>query len=136
MIRRKTSKYPTRQQLAERKAWAEQFDRCWVCRRDTTVSFDGKYWGWDALQTHEMARRSQTSGKWADVRNYFVTCGRCHVEILAWLELRFQLALKALNDPDNYDRQFINKIRGEAPNSVEEYEVSLAKRFWKVLHER
>jgi hypothetical protein len=112
--------YPTRKQLDERRAWAESFDRCWVCGRESLYL---------PLETHEIASKAQASRKWADVKNYFRTCALCHSELLSWLPEMVQLAFKAEYDPNNYDRSFINRIRNEAENAIDEHTVQLWRKF-------
>jgi hypothetical protein len=114
--------YPSRKQLDERRAWAESFDRCWVCGADERGAFL-------RLETHEIARRSKATKSWADVRNYVRTCDRCHDDIFDWLPAAVQLAIKAEHDPDNYDRDFINQIRNEAENAIDEHTVQLWRKF-------
>jgi hypothetical protein len=120
--RTKRPAYPTRKQLDERRAWAESFDRCFVCG-------DGVRWGLP-LEVHEIASRAQAPGKWADVRNYMLTCRMCHEDVLSWLCEAAQLALKSETDPLNYERVFINRIRGRADNAIAESEVRLWCKFF------
>jgi len=126
MIRRKRSTYPTREQLDERRAWAEQFNRCWLCGVENDDMFL-------QLETHEIARRSKATKSWADVRNYAATCRACHCEILDWLPAVVQLALKAEHDPDNYDREFVNLLRHEAPDSISEGQVQAWRKFVRAI---
>jgi hypothetical protein len=118
--RTKRPAYPSRKQLDERRAWAESFDRCWVC--------DSRGM-WLPLEVHEIASKAQSPGQWADVRNYLMTCRECHDEVLSWLPEVAQLALKLHNDGTNYDRLFINRIRGEAENAIDEHSVRLWRKF-------
>lgn len=122
MIRRRSSRYPTAAQKREREQWSLNFDVCWICRDYLPPLFD----------IHEIASRAQAPNKWADVRNYLKTCRRCHDEVLSWLDESVQLAHKKIFDPDNYDRQFINEIRGHAPDAIAEFEVVLWTKYLKV----
>lgn len=124
MLKRKSSRYPTPAQKREREQWAERFEQCWVCGWLAAR--------WRILETHEIASRAQAPNKWADVRNYLKTCRRCHDEVLSWLPECVQLSMKLLHDPDNYDRQFINEIRGHAPDAIAEHEVVLWTKYLKV----
>ena len=124
MLSRKTPSYPSSAQKREREDWANQFDRCWVCGW-------GEAWG-VPLETHEIGSRAQAPLRWADKRNYFCACHSCNGDILNYLCEPLQLAYKKMYDPDNYDRQFINEIRGHAPDAIAEHEVVLWTKYLKV----
>lgn len=115
-LKRKRAKYPSAAQLEERRAWADGRIKCWIC---------GK-WGFD-VQTHEVASRAQAPNRWADVRNYFCACAFCNCHVLNHLPESLQLAYKRHFDIENYDRVFVNRIRGRADDAISEGEV----RAWK-----
>ncbi len=113
-------KYPTAAQWQERAEWASRFYRCWICgTMRAGVEYD----------IHEIASRGQAPGKWADLRSYFFTCRICHDEVLSWLPEDVQCAFKYMKDNKNYDRDFINRARGRAPNAIAEHEVRNWSRF-------
>lgn len=125
-MKRSRPKYPPRELLAERAAWAERFDRCWVCGVHDNDLFM-------PLETHEIASKAKAPKKWADPRNYFRTCNDCHSEVLSWLPESVQMVFKLQHDPDNYDRQFINRLRHEADDSISEGEVKAWRKFVKAV---
>ena len=116
----KRAKYPTSKQLDERRQWLAGCNQCWVCGAPAWV---------EALDCHEIASRAQAPGKWACVENYFATCRQCHEDVLSWLPEAVQLAFKLVNDPDNYNRVLVNRLRSRADNAISEGEVTLWKKF-------
>jgi hypothetical protein len=131
-IKRKRPRYPSAAQERARREWAAQFNDCFVCRRVLgTVTWLPP--AFERLETHEIGSRAQASGKWADPRNYLRVCETCHREILSWLDESVQCAFKRLHDPANYDRSFINEIRGRADTAITEAEVRNWERFIKAI---
>ena len=110
--------YPSSAALEARRLWSQQFGECWCCA--------GRF----NLQTHELASRSQAPGRWADVRNYARLCGSCNCNEFEWLPEAFQLCLKKMFDPENYDRQFVNELRGRQRDAITEGSVDLWLKFW------
>jgi 5-methylcytosine-specific restriction endonuclease McrA len=119
--RQQRASYPTSRQLKERSDWSLAFDSCWICGS----RFD--------LQTHEIASKAQAPFKWATTENYFRTCSRCNQYVLNNLPEAVQLAYKKHFDPDNYNRVFINQLRGEADNSISESEVNVWNDYVKAV---
>lgn len=82
-----------------------------------------------ATQLHEISRgaaREASLGVRAALLNL---CAACH-RIMDWLEVAGQLAIKKLSDPDGYDREVVNVLRGRARNAITESEVDAwVKRF-------
>lgn len=124
MLRRKTPSYPTSAQKREREQWAERFEGCWLCRL---------HWLSCRLEIHEIGSRAIAPLKWADKRNYLITCSKCHSEIFSWLPEAAQIGLKKLHDKENYDRVFINRIRGRADDAVSEGEVTQWAKMWEII---
>ena len=113
-------RYPSPAALKQRSLWAQQFPECWCCGADRD------------LQTHEIASRAQAPGHWADLRNYFRACSACNCGLLNVLPEATQLALKALFDHENYDREFVNQLRHRAANAISDGDV----RMWLTLLRR
>lgn len=103
----KQSRYPSAALLEARRTWSRQFQHCWICQRP-------------AEHVHEIASRAQAPGRWADERNYLRACAVCNLDLLEWLPEAAQLAMKLLYDPENYDRLFVNQLRGRAENAITE----------------
>lgn len=123
--RKPVAEYPSAAQLREREAWAEQFNRCWICfctARNVSVTGPG-------LETHEIASRAQAPNRWAEKCNYFRSCPTCHREVLSWICEALQLAYKRMNDPENYDRVKVNLMRGRQTNAISESEVRQWEQF-------
>jgi hypothetical protein len=120
MTRRKPA-YPTRAQLAEREGWLLSWNCCWIC---------GGTW---RLQCHEISSRAQAPLKWACVENYFAACERCNMHVLNNLPEAVQLCYKKHFDPANYNRVLINRLRGEADNSISESEVNVWSDYVKAV---
>jgi hypothetical protein len=57
-------------------------------------------------------------------------CGACHAELFASMPIARQLALKALVDPESYDRQAVCLLRGRDPDEVTEAEVVERQAYW------
>lgn len=95
-----------------RQAFRDDWPCCWVC-------------GEPADDVHEVARgvnRAQALGE----RCAWIRCCRsCH-EALGdygrW-PLVWQYALKMLWEPEHYDRQGLNRLRGRAPEAISDDEV-------------
>ena len=84
---------------------------CWVCGARNN------------LVIHEMAKRSQAPNKWGERCNYFLACNTCNCDVLEDPTLAHQLAIKALRDPDHYDRRRVNELRGRAPDAIDAEDV-------------
>jgi len=102
----------------ERRNWAVDFDRCWICGATEYQGFP--------LETHEMERRSQAPTRCMNVCNYFRTCKKCHMDDLAAMPHAKQLAYKQMKDPDNYNLMDWLRLKDldlRAPNRVTQEEV-------------
>ena len=97
-----------------RSIWGMSFDRCWVCGLPEGI---GRF-----LQIHEIARGVHRSKAITEPCCWMRVCSACH-DTLAGMSIAQQLAMKFLNDPENYDRQWVNVIRGRAPDAVSVEEV-------------
>jgi hypothetical protein len=97
-----------------RSTWGMQFDRCWLCGKPEGI---GRF-----LETHEIARGVHRSKGVAEPCCWMRVCSVCH-DTLAGMTIAQQLALKWLNDSENYDRVLVNRIRDRADNAVSEAEV-------------
>jgi len=102
----------------DRAAWKDEalgrYPACWVCGAQDHES---------PLVVHEMAKRSQAPNKWGERCNYFLACNPCNCAILQQLGIEYQLALKLLRDPEHFDRQQVNVLRGRAPDAVSEQDL-------------
>ena len=102
----------------ERRNWAVDFDRCWICGATEYQGFP--------LETHEMERRSQAPTRCMHVCNYFRTCKKCHMDDLAAKPHAKQLAYKQIKAPGNYNLMDWLRLKDldlRAPNQVTQEEV-------------
>lgn len=133
-LRRKTAKYPSRAQLEERRAWAAQFESCWIWGRvENTWNQYGIMQPPEGMQTHEIASRAQAPLRWATVENYFRACNRCNMHVLNNVPESLQLCYKKHMDPTNYNRVLINRLRGEADNAISEADVNAWNDYVKAV---
>ena len=80
-----------------------------------------------ATDVHEIERRSHAPWRWADVCNYLFVCEECHSEELATMPHARQLAIKQMEDPENYNLQDWLRVRDpelRAPERVTQEEVN------------
>jgi len=86
-----------------------EFPSCMLCGGQTS-------------DVHEIARgvHRHESVKWRAA--WLSLCRFCHGKMDRWT-IPQQLALKALRDPESYDREKVNELRGRALNAVTENEV-------------
>lgn len=106
-----------------RNAWAGMFDRCMGCQGGGD---------WRGLQIHEICRRSHARNRWANASSYLLLCAACHEGVFASAPHAFQLAIKALRDPEHYsldDWLSIGDPDGRAPNRVTKEEIDGWKRI-------
>lgn len=105
--------------MGERKEWAANQAKCWICGVSSYAGFP--------LETHEMERKSQAPHHaWANLNNYFCACKKCHMDDLAAMPHARQLAYKYIKDIENYDLESWLRLRDpdlKAPNRVMEDEV-------------
>ena len=97
-----------------RSTWGMQFPTCWVCEQPEGI---GHY-----LEIHEIARGVHRSKAITEPCCWMRVGSSCH-DTLAGMSIAQQLALKFLNDPENYDRAKVCQIRGRADTAVTEDEV-------------
>lgn len=90
--------------------FARQFQRCWFC------------WTVYPLETHEIARGVHRSKAVVEPTAWLRVCNRCH-DTVAGMTIAQQLAMKKVNDPENYDRVAVNRLRGRAAEAVTEADV-------------
>lgn len=89
-----------------------EFPRCWVCGDDST-------------DVHEIARGPARHISVLDRAAWVMLCRRCHNDLgglTAWPVER-QYALKALWDPEWYDRPKLNTMRCRAAEAITEGDV-------------
>ena len=72
-------------------------DKCMLCE------WSEQRCGFRWLETHEIERRSHAAGRWAHPCNYLLLCNFCHAETIPTMIHAEQLAVKWVNDPDNFD---------------------------------
>lgn len=107
-----------------RRAFAGSFPACWLC-------------GFPAHDIHEMAAGKDRGVAYGEMATWIRTCRRCHESLqklprdqTQLFSVCSQLALKALCDPESYDRSRVLEIKGWADTAVTEREVMLAIRQW------
>ena len=97
-----------------RQAFRDEFTACWLCKRP-------------AVDIHEMTPGAGRRRGFQERATWIRTCRLCHATslqpFLVPYSLAGQLALKALRDPEWYDRELVLAIRGKAPTAVTEPEV-------------
>lgn len=87
-----------------RRAWRSQVPgRCMICGKP-----EGASW---RLEIHEIERRSQARGRWADYSNYLLVCGYCHGVVISTMSHAEQLAYKAVRDLQHYDLEAWLRLR-------------------------
>ena len=72
-------------------------DKCMLCE------WSEQRCGFRWLETHEIERRSPAAGRWAHPCNYLLLGNFCHAETIPTMSHAEQLAVKWVNDPDNFD---------------------------------
>jgi hypothetical protein len=93
-----------------RKAFADEFVRCMSL-----------WCGNIATDTHEMARGPARRAAYGERCAWLRLCRRCHDGIGS--DVAYQLAVKAMNDLDFYDRIRVNQLRGREDDAITEREV-------------
>lgn len=74
---------------------------------------------------HEIARGSFRGKSIEEPAAWIKTCRHHHDREFNGMPIATQLALKLLSDPENYDREAINRLRRRAPNAVSERDVAV-----------
>jgi len=90
-------------------------DACMLCQ------WSEERCGFRWLETHEIERRSHAAGRWAHPCNYLLVCNACHAETIPTMSHAMQLAVKWVNDPDNFDLDAWLRLRDpelRAPDRV------------------
>ena len=96
--------------------------RCWTCGWEGTREGEWRDWMVNRLVNHHIIGGPS---RIHDVRNLARVCDGCHRlihgerivvkrAVLPKLSLAHVLWVKAKRDPENYDRAFLKKIRGQA----------------------
>ena len=95
-----------------RQAFAREFPRCWIC-------------GKRADDVHEIARGPARGNAYADRSTWLRLCRLCHDDVGDYSKypIARQLWLKRTNDPEYYDRERVNMLRGRQPDAITESEV-------------
>lgn len=105
---------------ANRRAWASEMPApCMACR--TTLGTD----------IHEIERRGQAPLRWAHRCNYLLVCRLCHAGDLVNMPHAKQLAIKLLEDRENFDLEAWNAIRNRQvtlPEVMQWYQVLVKDR--------
>jgi len=78
-----------------------------------------------STDTHEIARGPARANAYALRLAWLRVCRRCHDELgdYSKFPISRQLFLKKTNDPEYYDRQRVNELRGRQPDAITEEEV-------------
>jgi len=100
-----------------RKAWREAQKHCWLCGTLAINTWPPK------IECHEIARGVHREEAVEESCCWIATCQRCHEAHLDSMPIARQLALKKINDPENYDRVGVNRMRNRADEAVTEGEV-------------
>ena len=100
-----------------RDQFAAPFDRCFLCGTKAENTWPPR------LESHDMARGPDREKSKNERCNLIRACPRCHTERLDGMPVVIQLAIKRLYDPDGYDRERVNILRGRAHNAITESEV-------------
>jgi len=105
-----------------RTEFATEFDFCFACTDEWKRNLAIPY----VLDIHEMARGGSRKVAMGRRECWLRACRAHHVEMgnLGVWPISRQLALKKLRDPAFYDRVTVNRIRGQADDSITEEEVS------------
>jgi hypothetical protein len=102
----------------KRTLWGQQFDTCMVCG----IHQSQLVW-LSRLHTHEMARGPHRAAAMLEPAAWLRVCTGCHMGPLAAMPIVRQLAIKKIQDHENYDRVTVNRIRGRQPDAITEAEV-------------
>ena len=100
-------------------AWLQEndLDRCFWCGH---YNYKGV-----ALCTHHIARGAGRKDELCNLLRLCIEPGCCHDNLHTGPDVSIaqQLAMKALGDPEHYDRRRVNQLRGRAPEAIAEHEV-------------
>ena len=100
---------------ADRQRFRREHAVCWLC-------------GAPGTDVHEIARGCHRKRGVQERCCWVMTCRTCHDDKLGnyaiWPPER-QLALKLIHDPEAYDRQRVNEIRGRVPDAISETDVAI-----------
>ena len=110
--------------MITRDEWSEEQWGCMACDHRWHNSIHR--WHNNILHTHEIVTRACNANSPNEPCTWLRVCRECHGQMVggtsAWPIAR-QLALKKLRDPEHYDRQRVNVLRGRAPDAITEEEV-------------
>lgn len=90
---------------------ADDWPNCMLCSRR------------QASDTHEITRGPARSKSLGTRSCLLRLCRMCHLYVHDKFSPARQLCLKAIREPDWYDRLEVNKLRGRAPDSISESDV-------------
>lgn len=95
-----------------RNAFRIEHPRCMIC-------------GVQACDIHEIARGSLRHKAYCDRHTWLHLCRKCHDAVgnYANWPIARQLSVKMRSDPEYYDLEHFNRLRGRAPNAIEQCEV-------------
>lgn len=81
--------------------------------------------GRKATEVHEISRGPHRRAAYGTPAAWLALCRACHEQIHSEAEWRVarQLAVKAISDPERYDRTTVNRLRGRAPDAISEHDV-------------
>lgn len=100
--------------------FALTFGYCFVCQCEGRLSRKS------VLHVHHIVRGSyRQHGAKDHAAAWIRTCDRCHDTRLDGGDVTWQLAVKALCDPENYDRVQVNRMRHRADDAISEHDVVL-----------
>lgn len=75
-----------------------------------------------ASELHEISRGAGRGSSLGVRAAWLHLCHDCHEE-MGRLSVPAQLAIKAISDPEGYDRVAVNRLRGRADDSISEQDV-------------
>ncbi len=107
-----------------REQWKREQTKCWMCGYNPNTWNPGADWNW--LEVHEIARGPARQAALKEPAAWVSTCARCHRGVLDSMPAVMQLAYKKLNDPENYDRVKVIKLKWWDDEAVSEAEVDAA----------
>lgn len=87
---------------------------CWHCRVRPTTDI------------HHLCRGANKAKTYSDRRGLFAACRKCHDRLGDYgkVSLIVQIATKKLRDPEYYDLAWLNKMRGKAPNAIDDNDLN------------
>lgn len=102
-----------------RAKWGKQFSCCVICMWMPELGHRYTL----ATDTHEIARGPHRSKAKGDPAAWLRVCRECHEKYLPGMPIARQLAYKAIQDLENYNRVTVNRLRALPDDSVTEVDV-------------